>query len=392
MDKQGDMGNTRDSGLLVVVALISRALFLVYTRILRFLPWILVLLVLLLILLVVFAILEPLGYWALAVVAVVGALLLYCAYELYDYAADSLPISAGAGSLVDRLSARFIAWIGTLKYFSVPPCIVEDPGSYKIKGRQVREVLDRIQAGDILLRGYDRYLDGEMIRRTGGVKDSSKYFSHAALYLGPLDATNDGEIVARRLRVLDADGSWRDAEPAEIAEVRDDENYFDVGPQMVIHAMAKGVHAEDILTFLRCDYLAVLRLPDTFRMNEAYNRNMPLVKLSGEAEEIDRRLMAGETVPRNDVVAAAKRSALGQIGSGYDFLFQDSSTFNRFSCSEFAYYCYKSVHRIIGLQPKRHAIMKYFFVRETVSPADIFDALEPKGRLRLVWSSLSQSG
>jgi hypothetical protein len=322
-----------------------------------------------------------------------GALLLLVllsAYALYHYAEATLPASVGAGGWVNRLSDRFIAWIGTLKFFTSPLCLVEDPGSYKIKGTDIREILDGknpIQPGDILLRGYDGYVDGELIRRTGGAQGSGKFFSHAALYVGSLDGVNDKAIVARRLQVPDGAGGWREATAAEKDKVRGDTAYFQSGTQMVIHSMSKGVHVEDILTFVRCDYLIVLRLPDVLQLSEEDIKNLPLVKLANDALAIDDRLMRGQSVPRPEIVAAARNSALGRIGSGYDFQFDNCRTFHRFSCSEFVYYCYKSVHRYIGLKPKKHSFAG-LFARTTVSPTDIYEAAGEGQKLQIVWKNV----
>jgi hypothetical protein len=43
--------------------------------------------------------------------------------------------------------------------------LVENPQAYRIGGRAITEILTHIQPGDILLRGYDGYVDGVMIRK-----------------------------------------------------------------------------------------------------------------------------------------------------------------------------------------------------------------------------------
>ena len=75
----------------------------------------------------------------------------------------------GLTGRIDACADAFIAWIGTLKYFTSPISLVEDPGSCRIKGAEIRELIDgKLEPGDILLRGYDGYLDGIMIGLTGG--------------------------------------------------------------------------------------------------------------------------------------------------------------------------------------------------------------------------------
>lgn len=95
--------------------------------------------------------------------------------------------------------------LGDIKIFKYPLFLVYDPGSYQIKGSDLRNILDLIKPGDIFLRGYTNYLDGYFIPGS---------FSHAAVYYGGND---------------------------------------------MAHSMAEGVFKEDILTFTRCDFITILR-------------------------------------------------------------------------------------------------------------------------------------
>jgi hypothetical protein len=293
---------------------------------------------------------------------------------------------------IDRCADAFIGWIGTIKYFTSPVSLVEDPGSCKITGAEIRELIDGgLQPGDILLRGYDGYLDGVMIGLTGGGTGLGKYFSHAAFYLGGLKDPDDKAVVARRLQTQEDSGSWRPATEAEKDAIRNDPQYYQAGRQMVVHSMTRGVFTEDILTFLRCDYLAVLRLPGTITLSsDDRKKDRSLIrKLPDDAEAVHARLLKGGNVTRDDVIGIARLSALGKIGSCYDFQFNDIKTANRFSCSEFVYYCYKSIHCYLGLEPKVHAFLKVLFRRSTISPADIYDAAVSTGKLEIVWTSRS---
>ncbi|MBT0570315.1 hypothetical protein KIK84_08250 [Curvibacter sp. CHRR-16] len=334
-----------------------------------------------------------LGAWAMATV-VLGMVLLvgtYTAYALYHYDSDRLPDSVGAGGVVTRICSRFITWLGTLRYFRAPWVVVQESSVFKLRGHEIRQLIDQpgglLQPGDILLRGFDGYVDGEFIRLTGGAGNGSQYFSHAALYVGPLTEA-DRAIASRRLKALGADGHWHEATQAQQDAVRHNPDYFQTGSQMVMHSMAKGVHVEDILTFLRCDYVAVIRMPETFTRADLQPDAHTLVQLSGEAKTLYERLHAGDTLTRAEVAVAAIRSGLGQIGAGYDCLFEDSATFHRFSCSEFVYYCYKSVHQVVGLQPQTHAIAG-LFKRITVSPADLYNAAGAGlGKMRVLWKNV----
>ena len=66
---------------------------------------------------------------------------------------------------------------GDIKVFKWPMFILYDPGSYRVKGEDMREVIQIIEPGDMLVRGYDNYLDGYFI---------PGYFSHAGLYVGEI--------------------------------------------------------------------------------------------------------------------------------------------------------------------------------------------------------------
>ncbi|HET7833134.1 MAG TPA: hypothetical protein VFK88_09240 [Gallionella sp.] len=383
------MKDILDHVVLLVVALVVKFVFMIY----KVFVWVVLPVTLVLIGWLLYR--GSCSFWWGAVVL---ALVLVAVYQLYHYADAWLPPSVGAGKWWDRLGDKFVAWIGTVKFFTSPFCMVEDPGSYRIKGADIRALLDGqkepvnpeaklpLQPGDILLRGYDGYVDGELIRRTGGVQGSGKYFSHAALYVGAL-GEQDREIVARRLQVSDGKGGYRPATEAEKDKVRNDPAYFQTGPQMLIHSMSKGVFVEDILTFVRCDYLIVLRLPDVIKLGEPELKNKPLLELAEEALKIDSDLVQGMHHDRKDIVAAARRSALGRIGSAYDFQFDNSTTFHRFSCSGFVYYCYKSVQRYIGVEPKKHSFAG-LFSRITVSPTDIYDAAARQGKLEIVWTNV----
>jgi hypothetical protein len=299
---------------------------------------------------------------------------------------------AGAFVWMDQCADSLVAWIGTIKYFTSPISLVEDPGSYKIKGDEIRALLDDVlQPGDILLRGFDGYLDGIMIGLSGGGQGLGKYFSHAALFLGDLHDDPDKPIVARRLQVMDDKGQWVAATAAQQDAVRNDPGYYQPGRQKVVHSMTKGVFTEDILTFVRCDYLVVLRLPDNIQLSATdLKTDHSLIRdLPPDAQAIHQKLLAGQSVDKGDIINVIHRSALGKIGSCYDFQFNDGKTHHRFSCSEFVYYCYKSIHCYLGLKLKMHAFLKFFFARKSITPSDIYEAAVKQGKLKVAWTSRS---
>lgn len=106
-----------------------------------------------------------------------------------------------------RLWSKFLTGFGEVKIFKFPMFIVYDPNYFKVGGKQVLEIMKILKPGDIILRGYDSYLDGVFI------PDALK-FSHGAIYVG------DGKI---------------------------------------IHAVAEGVSETDVIEFTRCDRIAIFR-------------------------------------------------------------------------------------------------------------------------------------
>ena len=253
--------------------------------------------------------------------------------------------------------SAFLSWFGTLRVFRnrlpgdmvklrLPSSfLVENPPAYRIGGADMQEILRRIQPGDVLLRGFDGYVDGMMIRRASVCSAKNfqpGWFTHAALYMGALGPEDRSHVP-----------------PA----FQNHPDFFQEGPQMLVHAMARGVHCQDLLTFCRSDYLAVLRLQPG-------------------ASQLD--------VPT--AIQAARRSALEKIGDSYDFDASDTSSFNRFSCSELVYYCLRGVKDALGLKPQPHALFPlsplnttWSLLRRVTIVPDDFYALVQQGSMECVW-------
>lgn len=253
--------------------------------------------------------------------------------------------------------SAFLSWFGTLRGFwnrqagdqvklKLPSgYLVENPPAYRIGGRHMEAILSKIEKGDILLRGYDGYLDGFMIRHASVC--SSKgfrpgWFTHAAIYMGKIDDKDQQHV------------------PESFQQ---NPGYFQQGENMVVHAMAKGVHCQDLLTFCRSDYLVVLRMKPG---------------LNG--------------LDTKTVVADARRSALEKIGKSYDFDASDTQSFSRFSCSELVYFCYRSVREVLKIEPLPHALYPLspfnkklaLLKRVTIVPDDFYALLE-HGSVECVW-------
>lgn len=78
--------------------------------------------------------------------------------------------------------SKFLEMFGNVKIFKWPMFLVYDPTVFSIDGCHMLKAINILKPGDIVLRGYDMYLDGLFI------PDPLKY-SHAGIYIG------DGNVV-----------------------------------------------------------------------------------------------------------------------------------------------------------------------------------------------------
>lgn len=111
-----------------------------------------------------------------------------------------------------KLPKWLLEFSGHAYLHKYPMWVIYRPGIHKVKGPDVRKVLDIIKEGDILLRRFDGYLN--TIFMPG-------FFGHAGLY---------------------------------------------VGDNQIIHAVSQGVISEDILNFCRADAICVLEVTEPYRM------------------------------------------------------------------------------------------------------------------------------
>lgn len=249
-----------------------------------------------------------------------------------------------------RLRDALLTILGDIKIFRFPMFLVYDPGSCRVKGHHAREVLRCIEPGDVLVRGFEMYLDGKFI---------PGYFSHAGLYLGEVTEAD---------RALAPEKARRRVLPGE---------------QLVIHAIAEGVQMEDLLDFCRCDRLLVLRFPARLRARAAAPAD-PAAPLD-EAERAlhDRLLGGGEVAFREEAWPVVRRVAFSQLGRGYDFAF-DFTDARRLSCTELVHRATRCLAPWLGVQPTLHRVL--FLSGMGIAPDDF--AASP---LELVWRSPSAS-
>jgi len=104
-----------------------------------------------------------------------------------------------------------VSFTGKIHISSSPPFICYNPKFHQLKGYEIRQILKKVQAGDIFVRRHNGYVSGLAI---------PGYWTHAALY---------------------------------------------VGDDKIQHATTHGVVEEDILDFFRCDSVCLLRPKQKFR-------------------------------------------------------------------------------------------------------------------------------
>jgi len=150
-----------------------------------------------------------------------------------------------------ELKKAVISWFADIRLYAGGIILFGD-SHYEFKGNHMREVLSSLQPGDVLLRNYKHYL-GSII--TPG------YWSHVAMYIG-----ND----------------------------------------TVVHMLGDGITEEDILVFMRCDDVAVLRCAD------------------------------------KELVARAVKRALVILEEGMEYDFDFNNYNNKFTCTEFVEHCYEN--------------------------------------------------
>lgn len=248
------------------------------------------------------------------------------------------------------LMNHFLKAFGDIKIFNWPMFLVYDPSGYQVKGDEVREVINIIKPGDILLRGYNKYLDGLFI---------PGYFSHAGIYLG--------EVLPEHSELVTPDKR---------------EEYFRTGDQIVAHAMAEGVFMEDLINFCRCDRMIILRLPEEISMaQENTVADIPTNNFNSEELSIFNTLAEGNTLRFDEVFKTIFKVALRQIGKPYDFQF-NFSNYNNLSCTEFVDFCLKSLESFHNLNPTRKNFL--IFAKEVIPP-DAF----VRSKFDTVWLSKS---
>ena len=82
-------------------------------------------------------------------------------------------------SILYKIWSEFLTQFGKLKVltFGFFPIIAYDPEPFYVSGYDIERLMDIVKPGDVILRGYNKYLDGKFI-------PDPKGYSHAGIYIG----------------------------------------------------------------------------------------------------------------------------------------------------------------------------------------------------------------
>ena len=122
-----------------------------------------------------------------------------------------------------RFKDKVISWAADIRIY-LGGIILFGDSHYQIKGHHMRDILNVLEPGDVLLRRYSHYVGSLLV---------PGYWSHAAVY---------------------------------------------EGDEQVIHMLGNGITREDILTFMRCDDIGILRCQKKELISPAIEKARDLYK------------------------------------------------------------------------------------------------------------------
>lgn len=95
--------------------------------------------------------------------------------------------------------AKFLTWFGKIKVFWLFHCIpilVYDPDPNYVSGYDIQDIMKLVEPGDVLIRGYNKYLDGKFI-------PDEKGYSHAGLYIGGNEMVHAVSPCVEKTHIID---------------------------------------------------------------------------------------------------------------------------------------------------------------------------------------------
>jgi hypothetical protein len=109
--------------------------------------------------------------------------------------------------LLYKIKAKFLDIFGNIRISKLPPFLFYDDVVYKMNGDRIRDVLKVSKPGDVILRGFDSYLDSMFV-------PSTRRYSHAGIIV------ENGKV---------------------------------------IHSVSPCVEKIDLIDFMQCDRIAIAR-------------------------------------------------------------------------------------------------------------------------------------
>ena len=97
-----------------------------------------------------------------------------------------------------KIWSMFLTQFGKLKVlsFGFLPVLAYDPDPFYVTGYDIEHLLGILKPGDVLLRGYNKYLDGKFI-------PDNKGYSHAGLYIGKNQVVHAVSPCVEKCHVID---------------------------------------------------------------------------------------------------------------------------------------------------------------------------------------------
>lgn len=284
---------------------------------------------------------------------------------------------------------------GHLKISLWPPLLAYKPRGYMLKGSHLRDIMKKVQPGDILVRTFNNYVDGFFMPGT---------FTHVGFYLGP--------VTENHLK--------------QVAKI-ENPSQFHTGEQIVIHALGDQVFLDHLIDFCHCDGLAIMRFPRQLKSIEkrpipdrllTYFKNPskpPIDPQENEEEEegkkakkskkpkkepvkepvqldemakalvkhestIAQTIAQGKSVEFEKIFKVFYQIALRELTSSYDYDFEIDS-FSGTSSTELVYFITKSIVWNYGIVPESKKI--FFKPKRTILPDDFVN-----GDLEEIWKEV----
>lgn len=260
--------------------------------------------------------------------------------------------------LRNQIPGRFHNNMTHYKYNLIFPFIFhDDPAPKKSDSIDLDEIRKKIKHCDIILRRYNRYIDGLIF-------SENSYFTHVGIYC---------------------------------------EDYKGISRE-VLHAEAEpGVHKTSLENFCNCDQLAILRFSlkkteEEEQMHEHIKkehysihdnnhiRHRELVVFNNLMKET-KRLHGNFILKENDLFAEGYSNlildrAISLLDTPYDFEF-DFENFDHFSCIEYVWYCFKCLYPLHRIKVK-----DFEFFQLIKMPVIVPDVFVRNDFFRYVYTSL----